>query len=61
MITESPGWWKRIVRRAAEDGLGAALPKYERYYGLRGRFVLSSAGNRSVNTEGCRYAVRRQI
>ncbi|WP_164516798.1 hypothetical protein [Clostridium transplantifaecale] len=28
MITESPGWWKRIVRRAAEDGLRAALPKY---------------------------------
>ena len=27
MITESPGWWKRIVRRAAEDGLRAALPK----------------------------------
>lgn len=28
MTTESPDWWKRIVRRFAEDGLRAALPKY---------------------------------
>lgn len=44
MITESPDWWKRIVRRAAEDGLRAALPKY-------GRSASQSAG--SLVTTAC--------